>query len=217
MKVTKAEGSQGATYSEIDLELPEGTPQSIQRKVKRDVGDYLVEQIYKTTSAANSPVSGESFPPLSKEYAKEKQRQGGSGKPDLTLQGDMLDALEASPTADGVEVGIYGDQAWKADGHLKFSGEENGIPKRRFLPGEGQQFTSDIQGEVEKIIADNLLEADLDPEDLRALEDVSSAEELYQVLEGFFPDMAKVEIRAAVMRSQAFSEMLDSLDLLEFL
>jgi len=216
MKVTKAEGSEGATYSEIDLELPDGTTPVVRRRIEKDVGDFLVEQVLNSTADAHSPVAGERFPSLSKSYAKEKKLEGGSGKPDLTLHGDMMEALDARPTGDGkLDLGFFGDQAWKADGHLKFSGAENGIPRRRFLPGEGQHFTSEIESEVEKIIADGLVEGGaIDPS---SLEGVSSAEELYSVLRGIFPDLAKAEIRAAILRSSALSEMLDELELLDFL
>lgn len=216
MKVTKAEGSESATFTEIDLELPRGTPPEVRRRIERDVGDYLVERVLQATADANSPVAGESFPALSRSYAKEKKLEGGTGKPDLTLHGDMMDALDAKPTGDGrVEVGFFGDQAWKADGHLKFSGAENNAPKRRFLPAEGQHFTSEIEGEVEKIIADGLVEGGaIDPS---TLEGVSSEEELYSALRGLFPDMAKAEIRAAILRSATLTEMLDELDLLDLL
>lgn len=216
MKVTKAEGSESETFSEIDLELPAGTPPEVRRRIERDVGDYLVEQVLNDVAGAHSPVAGESFPALSKSYAKEKKLEGGTGKPDMTLHGDMLDALDARGTGEGkIDVGFFGDQAWKADGHLKFSGADNGIPKRRFLPAEGQHFTSGIESEVEKIIADGLVEGGaIDPS---SLEGVSSAEELYSVLRGLFPEMAKAEIRAAILRSSELTEMLDELDLMEFL
>ncbi len=215
MKVTKAIGSEGETYSELDLELPAGTSAKLARKVKNDVGDFLVEQVLSAAAEARSAVAGEAFPPLSKAYKKKKIAEGGTGKPDMTLEGDMMDDLTFKyGDGDKIKLGLFSSQAWKADGHLKFSGEENNTPKRRFLPAEGQTFKSAIEGEVEKIIADVLVD---DGVDASAFEDVETTAELYAVLRGLFPEMGKAEIRGAVLRSAIIPEMLDELGILGLL
>lgn len=216
MKVTKAVGSEGETYSEIDLELPEGTPETIKKKVRRDVGDYLVEQVLSHVAESRSPVKGETFPALSKEYRRKKLAEGGTGKPDLTNEGSMMDDVTYRDAGDDkIKLGIFSSQAWKADGHVKFSGADNGIPKRRFLPDEGQTFKPEIEAEVEKIIADNVVEAAIDPEDF---EDVTSSDELYSKLKAvMFPGMGRAEIRAAILRSTQLAEMFEELDMLDLL
>lgn len=159
-------------------------------------------------------MKGESWPQLSKDYKERKLEEGGSGKPDMELDGDMLDSLTYRVTKDGIELGFFDSEAWKADGHLKFSGLENNTPQRRFLPGEGQEFRSEIQGEIDRIIADNLAEAA--PITKADLSDVSTRSELYELLMPYFQNMTRAEIRAAVLRT-SLAELLDDLDLLELL
>ncbi len=216
MKVIEAVGSEGATFSEIDLELPDAMPDKLKLKIRRDVGDYLVEQTLSYVAESRSPVKGESFPALSKEYKKKKLAEGGTGKPDLTENGNMMDDLTYRDQGeDAIKIGIFSNQAWKADGHLKFSGADSNNPKRRFLPAEGQEFVPEIEAQVEKIIADYTVEdGGIDPE---ALSDVHSEADLYDVLKGLFPGMGKAEIRSAILRSESLSTMLEDLDLLDFL
>ncbi len=216
MKVTQAIGSESETYSEIDLELPEGTPEKLKKRIKKDVGDYLVEQVLSTVAEAKSPVKGENFKPLSKDYKKKKLAEGGTGKPDMTEHGDMMDDCTFRVGNDDlIKLGFFSSEAWKADGHLKFSGAEGTAPKRRFLPGEGQAFKGSIEGEVEKIIADATVDIAAPPKS--AFAGVQTTSELYQALRDLFPSLGRAEIRAAVLRSAILSELLDELDLLDML
>ena len=127
-------------------------------QIQSDVGDFLVEQILLSVGKGKSPVSGESFKSLSKDYKDKKIKLGASPIPNLELTGEMLNSLTYRTTSDGIEIGFFDDQAWKADGHLKFSGEKNGTPKRRFLPDVGQSFKKDIDKEINKIIQERLSE-----------------------------------------------------------
>lgn len=124
-------------------------------KIASDVGDFLLEQILLAANEAKSPVSGERFPVLSKEYKKKKIAEGLGGSPNLTYEGDLLDAITFKPTAKGIEIGWWGDQAGKADGHANFSGRSK-LPQRRLLPDEGQTFKRPIQSEIEAIIAEEI-------------------------------------------------------------
>lgn len=133
----------------------------------------------------------------------------------MELEGDMLDALSFEETRDGVEVGIFGKEAWKADGHLKFSGEEGTAPRRRFLPGEGQEFDPAIQDGIEKIILDAIGdETRFNRQDFDA---VSTKSELYSVLSEYFPDLARAEIKQAIVSVPSLVTFLDELSLLELL
>lgn len=164
---------------------------------------------------AKSPVAGEAWPALKKDYKKLKTEEGNPPIANMELHGDMLDSLTYKETKDGIELGFFDEQAWKADGHLKFSGKEGTAPQRRFLPGEGEEFISSIQKEVEKIITDAIAEdTDLKKSDF---EGTTSSAVLYENLRPYFPDMVKSEIRAAVMRNPSMTAFLDDLGLLEFL
>lgn len=133
----------------------------------------------------------------------------------MEFEGDMLDSLSFEETRDGVEVGIFGKEAWKADGHLKFSGEEGMAPRRRFLPGEGQEFDSAIQDGIEEIILGVIGdETKLDRQDFNA---VSTKAELYSVLSEYFPDLARAEIKQLVVSAPSMVAFLDDLSLLELL
>lgn len=132
----------------LDLE---NIPAEDRARAKREVGNYIINEILRFLERGKSPVEGETFPKLDKEYA-DAQKQGDR-KPNLQLEGDLLDALKFVNTAEGIRIGIFkdGEQA-KADGHNKFSGAKNNAPKRRFIPGEGQDFSREIMGEVNKIL-----------------------------------------------------------------
>lgn len=212
MKVTKATGSSDKTASKIDLEI-DHLPADVQADIIEDVGTYLVEQTLLATSGAKSPVSGESFPALKRSYKQLKEAQGGAPEANLELTGEMNDALTFEAVDGGLEIGFFGDQAPKADGHNKFSGKENGAPQRRFLPGEGQNYKREIQSGVEQIIKEysgNTFEKS-------DFSDVESKADLYDVLREVYTDMTNSQIRAAVALNGDLLDLLIDEDLLEFL
>lgn len=212
MKVTETTGSDSKTTSRIDLEI-DHLPKDVQNDIKEEVGEYLVEATLLALGEASSPVSGERFPKLSKDYQKKKVAQGGSSSPDLEVSGALKDAIDYRATSEGIELGVFGSEAAKADGHNKFSGRENYTPQRRFLPGEGQTFKQDIVRQVEQIIADHSGSA-IQKSDLSGVE---SKEELYEALGEFYPDMSKAAIKAAVAGNSDLLDLLIELDLLEYL
>lgn len=172
-----------------------------------------MEQILESVAQAKSPVSGESWPALDKEYRKKKIADGFSGRPNLETSGDMLDSLTFKNTEDGIEIGIFGSEAWKADGHLKFSGAENNTPQRRFIPAEGQNFKSDIEREVERIISDYKAEN----VDAKRLQDIDTSADLYRYLKEVLGDRSVNELRLAVMRTPDLLEAIEDAGLLELL
>ncbi len=212
MKVTSMEGSSKKTVSKIDLEIDE-LPPKIQREIKQEVGELIVEQVLMALGDAESLVDGESFPKLSKNYKKKKVSEGGSSAPDLELTGGLKDALTFRPTDDGIEVGFFGKKADHADGHLKFSGRENATPQRRFLPGEGQKFNSDLVNEINAIIADKTTSV-FKKSDFSGVE---SRSDLYDILGEQFKGMSRSEIRAFVASNPELLDMLYDLDLVRFL
>ena len=212
MKVIGATGSSDKTTSEIDLGIA-GLPSAVKDAIIEEAGEVIVAEILASLGEARSPVSGESFPRLSKKYREFKMREGGSGSPDLELYGDLKDALTWKPTENGLEVGFFGGQADKADGHNKLSGRENFTPQRRFLPAEGQNFKRHIVRQVEDIIdshaGDAFKESDFGG--------VESSTELYDVLRGVYSGYTRSEIRQAVASSPELMDMLIGLNLLRYL
>lgn len=214
MKVVAAEGTPSATFSEIDIDV--SAPASIKRKIQQDIGEYIVEQVLLTTGDAKSPVSGERWPALARDsnYRAQKIKAGLRPVADMENQGNLKDSLTFK-TGKTLKVGFFDTEAWKADGHLKFSGKDGFAPRRRFLPGEGQEFIGPIQAGIEDIIADGLLQAEeLNKKDFKTVE---TKQELYGMLKERFPDLSASEIRAAVMRDDSLSSLLDELDLLDLL
>jgi len=170
------------------------------------------------------PFTGRAFKPLSKSYAKYKQAQGNSPVPNLELDGDMLDALDYRITPDGIELGVFGAQAGKADGHCDFSGDSN-IPTRRFLP---EDSLGRYQRDVDMIIQDALGDTVEIPEDRlerfsqfldgAGMNKTQEREQLYAFLNAYFPNLTgRASIKTAVLRLPDLVEMLDGEDLLDLL
>jgi hypothetical protein len=212
IKVIEATGSSSKTTTKIDLGI-EDLPAGVRESIATEVGEYVVEQVLLSLGDADSPVSGERFPALSKKYKELKQAAGRSGSPDLEFSGDLKDSLTYRPYDGGVEVGWWGDQADKADGHLKFSGRTNHTPKRRALPAEGQSFKRDITKGVEGIV----LDLSGDAFDKQDFEGVESSRELYDKLRDVYGDMPRGKIRMAVAGNPRLLVTLADLDLLEYL
>lgn len=212
MKVTKTQGTPNRTTTSLELDLT-GIPKSKQAQVKEEIGMFLVERVLKSVAASKSPVDGEDWPTLDPEYKKQKVAESLPGKPNLEASGKMLDSLTFKTTRNGVEIGFFNKQAWKADGHLKFSGEENNIPQRRFLPGEGQSFKDEINTQVERIISD----ARVTDDTLEGLGSIDTKEGLYSFLSEQLGLETRSEIRQAVIRNQKLFDQLEELDLVELL
>jgi len=213
--VIKSQGSNNRTTSTLDLGI-EGLPNDIKSQVRRDVGEFLVEQILQNVSQAKSPIQGESFPTLSASYKKRKKAEGGTVSANMELNGDMLDSLtfKASEDRNGIEIGFFDAQAAKADGHNNFSGRSK-LPHRQFLPEEGDSFKASIQAEAEKIIADAMLEkADVKKSDLKGIQ---SSSELFRTLKELTGLSTNSQIRGAVTRNNSLAGILDDLDLLGLL
>ena len=214
MKIIKTEATDSKTASLIDLgdEL-NGLTKAQKKEVLTDIGELLVGQILEACADSKSPVTGRAFHKLSKEYAKKKQAEVGSKDPNLDLNGEMLDALDFKIVGDKIDLGVFGSDAPKADGHNNFSGKSK-LPERRFLPGEGQGFTSDIDELISDTIkayrADNL---SLDDSKLKVIE---SKADLYEYLRSVIGDFSRAEIRGLVLQSELAAE-LDAFDLLDLL
>lgn len=161
---------------------------------------------------SKSPLDGSKYKALSKDYKKFKKSEGAPGVPNLDLTGDMLGSLEYRETSSGIELGVFGKEAPKADGHNNFSGDST-LPERRFLPGEGETFRPGIQKEVDAIIADAIAQNVTPSIDL--FSDVSTPSDFYDVLMEAFNVDTMSEARNAVLRSPEWYNFLKESNLFD--
>ena len=163
----------------IPLDL-KGVPVGKKASVKKEVGEYIIDQIFDHLERGKSPVKGEGkFKKLTAPYAKAEK--GGRTTPNLELEGDLKDATQAKNNQSGVTVGIFDDgEIPKADGHNQFSGEakawakQKKFPKRRFIPDEGQEFVTKIMKGIDEIIAENRKETKQRKPKVKAIETESA-------------------------------------------
>lgn len=119
-----------------------------------EVADYLRDSVLDYVGEAKTPVAkGKYASKLSKDYAD--AQKSGDRLANLDLYGDMLNALEVIPDyeAGKVTIGIFDDsQTAKAYNH----NVGDTLPKRQFIPDEGQNFKPEIIRGVKRIIEDYL-------------------------------------------------------------
>lgn len=216
MKVVRTKATKATLATEIDLFSDKPLPARARREATRAIGEFLVDEINASLASAQSPVSGESFPSLSKDYAKEKRKAGFRGVPDLERSGSMKDALEFRETKNGIEIGFFGDRtnAPKADGHNNFSGDSE-LPQRRFLPAEGQKFKRAIEQEIENILNEKMAESfDISDEDL---EEIETQSDLNRFLRETFEGLSRAEAVSAILSSDELFEKFQRAGLLRLL
>lgn len=216
MKVIKTNATSQRTSSELDLfdEIAIRDP-AARARAKADVGEYLLEAIQQAVGHDVSPVAGEGkFAKLSKEYAAKKASEVGNKEPNLEVTGDMLSALNFRETSNGIEIGVFGEQAPKADGHNNFSGKSK-LPMRRFLPDDTEQFTTEIRDNVRLIIANAVADSvEFTKSDFAG---VSTKTDLYDVLTQVFIGLSRSEILSAVLGNDPLRKLLEDADLFDLL
>lgn len=217
MKVKDSVGdySNNEVYSEIDLfsDLPDLSKKA-KDKIRKSVGQLLVEETLISMSSSESPVQGESFPALKKEYKEFKQKEGLAGVPDLEFSGNLKDSLGFESSDDGIKLGHFDSEAPKADGHNNFSGDSP-LPKRRYLPAEGQNYKKDIKERAESIIAEVLAEeVGIKAKELSSID---SKEKLWLFLGSKFEGLSRQAIKTAILNNEDYVELLDEQNLLRYL
>jgi len=196
----------GEISSEIDLNLPNTMSAANKRRAKDEVGEFLIASILQQVGAAKSPIKGEIFPVLSKDYKETKSDQGRGTAANLELSGDMLDALVFRRTDNGVKVAILGGEAPKADGHNNFSGKSQ-IAQRRFLPGDGQSFRSSIESEANSIIREQVaVSVSVKRSDLRG---ISTRPGLNDFLRSVFPALTVRQAKTAILLNEGLLAIFD--------
>lgn len=106
-----------------------------------------------------SPVTGSSFPALSKEY-KARKGEVASPVPNLELSGDLLDAFDVRVKGSQLEVGVFdGAQAGKADGNNRGTYGKTTRTRSRyartFIPyRKDQKLSPRIRGAIKEVLED---------------------------------------------------------------
>jgi len=213
IKAIDSTANGGETSTTLEIDAPDS--------VKEEIGEYLVEQILAATAESTSPVAGYGkFPSLSKKYKELKEEAGRAGVPNLDFEGDMLSALNYEITDEGLKIGIFGDQAPKADGHNNLSGESM-LPLRRFLPDTGESFRKDINSEIEAILAEKAVEEavdDLDTEEIQeALDSVETREDFFAALTDLTGVEEEYMLKGAVMANPSLLKIVTAMGLKRYL
>lgn len=196
------------------MEIPKTVAPETKNQIKNDVGEYLIEQILLSVGESKSPLSGERFKALSKDYRAKKMAEGAPGVPNLELNGDMLSSLTYEEKDEGIEIGVFGADAPKADGHNNFSGKSS-LPERRFLPSQGEGFKPSIEKEIQAIVQDAIAE---EAEIIEAeFDEASSSSTFYDVLISQLGVETRAEARATVLRTPKWYNFLTSSGLIKWL
>lgn len=173
----------------------------------------MITQIIESCADQKSPIDGSQFQKLSKEYAALKKAETGSSKVNLDLTGDMLGSLDFVASGNTLEIGVYGSEAPKADGHNNFSGKSQ-LPQRKFLPEKGESFDSSITEMVNNIVQE--YRADHTELSSDRLESINTSEQLYKYLESIVGEVGKARIKELALSSE-WAIMLADYDLLDLL
>lgn len=214
METIKTSASSSKTSSTITLKDDlKGLTTSQKEELAAQIGELLVEQILESVAVSKSPVTGDSFARLSKDYADKKKSETGSSAPNLDLTGSMLTSLDYKISGDKLELGVFGEDAGKADGHNNFSGKSK-LPTRQFLPKSGESFDKSIVSLVSDTI--DQYKADNMSFKSKELKQVETKSDLYELLKDKLGDKSRSELKKLVLSSELSAE-LDAFDLLDLL
>lgn len=194
--------------SDIDADL--------KAKVKKEIGEFVVDSTLEDISKGRSPVKNESaWARLSKPYADSKK--GGDRTPNMELTGEMLDnyGWKRISGSDDIEVGVLGggkDVIQRTDSHNHHikRGKAAGNPKRRFIPKESQTYTPDITREIREIVKDAKETQDSRDQRRREQQEEQDGQETQEIqeqiqtevqLEGLFQEETLIERIAAILNT----------------
>jgi len=182
MKIKRTIANDSITASEIDFTQDLiGIPKKDHKSILAEVGELLVEQTLTNLADSKSPVSGAPYKKtLSKDYGKKKEAETGSKAANLDLTGDMINSIDFEIDGDTLLLGVFGDDAPKADGHNNLSGKSD-LPERRFLPKKGESYKREISSLIEEVIANKRAET-VNLKDSK-LSQIESKSELYDYLQ----------------------------------
>lgn len=135
-----------------------GLTKKQKKEILDDIADLVLTSVLDFVGSSKSPVTGDRFAPLSKEYAVKEH--GGNRKSHLELSGDMLDSIKVKNAGEELVLTVAKDQMPKADNHNKFTPEskKTGVPPRKFIPNaeEDETFSKVIIKEIKAHIEDKI-------------------------------------------------------------
>ena len=112
----------------------------------------MVDKMLDSLGGGNSPVKGESFKRLDKDYAR--REKGGNRTPNLNLDGDLWDAITSEADGNNLIIGVDADEEGKSEGHNQLiKGEKHPLPKRRFIPSDSQKFKSPVNRLIQETLS----------------------------------------------------------------
>lgn len=135
----------------VNLNLS-GISARLKQEAKNKIGRFIIDSTLEEISKGQSPVDGEGrWRLLNPDYAEAEK--GGDRTPNMELKGDMLDKYKfttSGPLRNYIDVGIRGTQGEKSESHNHLGGSGKN-PRRRFIPGENQEYIDPIESEIRKI------------------------------------------------------------------
>lgn len=123
-------------------------------EIREMVADDLIATIIKRTQSGRGVENGAivKFKSYSKKYSALTGK--ARSKVDLDQNGDLLNSIELlNSTASQIEIGIEGDQAPKAHGHMTGQYGKGPLPRRSFLgltESDLKKIKSKYKSDVEK-------------------------------------------------------------------
>lgn len=125
-----------------------GVPEEDREDAAYEAGEAALQKIHEFMGKERSPVKGEKgFPKLNKDYASFKQSKVGNKKPNLLLNGDLIESMEVESNESSFTISVEG-----TTNKLKAYNHNIGdtLPKRQFLPDDKRK--QELKGDVVKAI-----------------------------------------------------------------
>jgi len=147
MPITKDEVSY--TYDLDDL--LKDVPEEDREDAALDAGEAALGAVKSYMEGQSSPVSSQGrYKALSKEYKKKKRKIAGNERANLKLFGDLDESLEVDADDNSFTISVKGrENTLKAYNH----NVGDTLPKRQFLPDEGQKFKRNVVAKIKEQIA----------------------------------------------------------------
>jgi len=108
-------------------------------KIKKKVGEFVVEQINNFLDGSLSPVSGGSY----KKFKADKKPS------QLFEDGDMRSSIKWKSVKGGIDIGVFNKkEVPKAFNH----NDGDTLPQRKFIPDEDENFKRIIVNGIKRIL-----------------------------------------------------------------
>jgi hypothetical protein len=138
----------------FSFEIPafDDVPESKREELVDEVGEYLLDSILDYVGESKSPVAGGEF---KKDLSDSYKKISGKTNANLDFTGSMLDSLQIIPDYENgsVIIGVFDpDETPKAFNH----NVGDTLPKRQFIPSEGELLKAEIIRGVKRIIEEYL-------------------------------------------------------------